>query len=64
MTTYLIHDIDGRAFSIGTVLADPMPEHLTVVELSEANAELLASGGGLWDAVTLSVVAKPDDVTD
>jgi hypothetical protein len=64
MTTYLIHDTNGRAFSIGTVLADPMPQHLTVVELSDADAELLASGRGLWDAATLSVVAKPDDVTD
>jgi hypothetical protein len=64
MTTYLIHDTDGRAFSIGTVLADPMPEHLTVVQLSDADAQLLASGRGLWDAVTLSVVPKPDDLSD
>jgi hypothetical protein len=58
--TYLIHDETGEAVSIGTVLADPMPEQLTVVELAEADAELLAAGRGIWDAATLSVVVKPE----
>jgi hypothetical protein len=57
--TYLLHDTDGQAVSIGTVLADPMPEQLTVVELADADADLLANGRGLWDATTLSVVVKP-----
>jgi len=60
MTTYLIHDEDGNAVSIGTVLADPMPDHLTVVELDAADVDLLAAGRGLWDADTLSVVVKPE----
>lgn len=59
-TTYLIHDEDGNAVSIGTVLADPMPDGLTVVELDPADADLLAAGRGLWDADTLSVVVKPE----
>lgn len=59
-TTYLIHDDTGHAVSIGTVLADPMPEHLTVVELDAADADLLAAGRGLWDADLLSVVVKPE----
>jgi hypothetical protein len=57
--TYLIYDESGEAASIGTVLADPMPEHLTVVELADDDADLLANGRGLWDADTLSVVVKP-----
>jgi hypothetical protein len=59
-TTYLIHNADGEAVSIGTVLADPMPEQLTVIELAEADADLLAAGRGIWDAATLSVVTKPE----
>lgn len=58
--TYLIHDTDGQAVSIGTVLADPMPGNLTVVELAEADADLLAAGRGIWDAATLTVLTKPE----
>ena len=58
--TYLLHDTDGQAVSIGTVLADPMPNHLTVVELDDTDADLLAAGRGIWDAATLSVVTKPE----
>ena len=36
MTTYLIHDEDGEAVSIGTVLADPMPEHLNLKNVFSA----------------------------
>jgi hypothetical protein len=57
---YLIHNETGQAVSIGTVLADPMPNHLTVIELAEADADLLAAGRGIWDAATLSVVTKPE----
>ena len=58
--TYLIHDETGEALSIGTVLADPMPDQLTVVELAETDADLLAAGRGIWNAATLSVVTKPE----
>jgi hypothetical protein len=60
MNTCLIYDETGQAVSIGTVLADPMPEQLTVVQLAEADANLLAAGRGIWDAATLSVVTKPE----
>jgi hypothetical protein len=58
--TYLLHDNTGEAVSIGTVLADPMPEQLTVVELADADADLLAAGRGIWNAATLSIVTKPE----
>lgn len=60
MITFLIYDETGHAVSIGTVLADPMPDHLTVVELDADDAGLLAEGKGLWDAESLSVVVKPE----
>ena len=59
MITYLIHDDDGNAVSIGTVLADPMPDGLTVVQLTAEDADVLAQGKGRWDAFTLSVVPTP-----
>jgi hypothetical protein len=60
MSTYLVYGEDGEAVSIGTVLADPMPDGLTVVELSEVDAGVLAAGRGRWDAATLSVVGTPE----
>ena len=60
MNRWLIYDETGEAVSIGTVLADPMPEQLTVVDLADADADLLAAGRGIWDAATLSVVTKPE----
>jgi hypothetical protein len=59
MNWHMVHD-NGRAVSIGTVLADPMPDHLSVVDLSDEDADLLLTGTGLWDAATLSVVPRPE----
>jgi hypothetical protein len=58
--TYLVHDQSGKAVSIGTVLADPMPAEYTVVTLDEVSAELLAAGKGIWNPDTLSVDLKPE----
>jgi len=60
MTWYLIYDLGGKAVSIGTVLADPMPDGLTVVELSETQQELLLSGRGIWNPASLDVDIKPE----
>lgn len=62
MPTYLIHDQSGAAVSIGTVVADPLPDGLTAVALSEQDAERLRSGAGRWDATSRSVVAVPTDL--
>lgn len=63
MTTYLLHDGDGRAVSIGTVLAEEISPSLTIVELSEAEAEGLRSGRKVWDAASRQVVDTPARAT-
>ena len=56
MTTYAVHDETGGLLSIGTVLADPLPDGLTAVALSDDDAAVLATQGGSWDPSTLAVV--------
>ena len=63
MTTYVIHN-SGVPVSIGTVVADPLPDGLTAVELSDVDAERLSSGTGRWDTATLSVVNVPAELPD
>jgi hypothetical protein len=59
MTTYLIHNADGNAVSVGTVVADPLPAGLTAVALSDTDAAKLNDGTGIWDATTLTVIDRP-----
>jgi hypothetical protein len=60
MTWHLVHDQSGNAVSIGTVLADPMPDHLTVIELDNNDTDLLLNGRGIWNPATLTVDLKPE----
>jgi hypothetical protein len=46
----------GEAYSIGTVLADPMPPQFAVAVLTDAEAEAINAGAARWDAATLAVV--------
>lgn len=46
----------GIAVSIGSVLADPMPGHLEVHELTSEQAELIYSGQLTWDAESRMIV--------
>jgi hypothetical protein len=50
----------GEAVSIGTVVADPLPLGLVAVAITEADADALNKGRGLWDAATRSVVMRPE----
>ncbi len=59
MTTHLIHNADGHAVSVGTVVADPLPAGLTAVALSDTDAAKLNDGTGIWDAHTLTVIDRP-----
>jgi hypothetical protein len=54
------HSETGEAFSIGTVLADPMPPEFVAIPLSDADADALNKGRGYWDAATRSVVMRPE----
>jgi hypothetical protein len=55
----------GEAFSIGSVLAVPMPPEFSVYTCTEDEGVALLSGGLRWDAAsrTLAVVPprEPDD---
>ena len=46
----------GEAYSIGTLLADPMPAEFASVLLSDSDASALNKGEGRWDAESRSVV--------
>ena len=48
----------GASVSIGSVLADPMPEHLSVFDMSEAEPDQLFAGALRWDEATRSLVAN------
>ncbi len=60
MTTYLIHDADGKAVSVGTVVADPLPAGLTAVALSDADAAALGNTRR-WDANTRTMIDRTPD---
>mgnify|MGYP003405936663 CR=1 FL=1 len=57
MTTYMIHN-NGDPVSIGTVIADPLPEGLAAVALSDADATNLRNGWQ-WNPATLAVDIEP-----
>lgn len=60
---YVVVDESGNAVSIGTVLADPMPDGLAAVLLSDADVNAF-NAGGVWDAATRSVIVPPPPVPD
>ena len=49
----------GEAYSVGTVIADPMPSEFVALPLSEADAESLNKGQAAWDSASRSVVMLP-----
>jgi hypothetical protein len=61
---FIICDADGRSVSVGTVVADPLPEGLVAVALSDEDSALIRDGRGVWDETTRSVVALPVPVPE
>jgi len=61
---YIVCDADGRCVSVGTVVADPLPEGLSAVQLSDADGAAIRDGSGRWDDASRSVVAVPPTVPD
>lgn len=58
----LVYDIaTGNAVSIGTVVADPLPTGLGVVNLTRSEFDGLRAGTLAWDPATLTLVAVPPD---
>lgn len=63
-THYVVYDAStGEAVSIGSVLANPLPDGLTTYELSAEEAELIYSGQIMWDSTTLQVVPITEQPT-
>jgi hypothetical protein len=56
----VLHRETGEAFSVGTVLADPMPAEFVAVPLLDADADALNKGRGYWDAASRTVVMRPE----
>jgi len=52
----------GQSVSIGTVIADPLPAHLTALPLSDAEGEGMQSGSLKWDAATRTLIPTPPPV--
>jgi len=56
----IVHVETGEAYSIGTVIADPMPSEFVAVPLLDSDADALNKGRGYWDAASRSVVMRPE----
>lgn len=62
---YMVHDAaTGREVSLGTVIADPLPQGLASVTLSDADAAAIRDGRAAWDSETLGVVMLPPVVPE
>lgn len=51
----------GSAFSIGTVVADPLPAGLVALPLSEIDAAAINAGQAYWNASSRSVAMRPPE---
>ncbi|MBU6222266.1 MAG: hypothetical protein KGR24_05880 [Planctomycetes bacterium] len=62
---YMVYDAaTGREVSLGTVIADPLPQGLASVTLSDADAAAIRDGRAAWDSETLGVVMLPPVVPE
>ncbi len=55
----LYNTTTGQSVSIGTVIADPLPEGITALPLTDAEGEGLQNGSLIWDAASRSLIATP-----
>jgi hypothetical protein len=55
----LYNTTTGQSVSIGTVIADPLPEGITALPLTDAEGEGLQNGTLKWDAATRSLIPTP-----
>jgi hypothetical protein len=59
---YVVYNESGESVSVGTVVADPLPEGLSAIALSAEAADALLNGLAIWDSATLSVHILPPKV--
>jgi hypothetical protein len=55
----LYNTTTGESVSIGTVIADPLPEGITALPLTDEQGEGLQNGSLQWDAATRSLIPTP-----
>ena len=55
----LYNTTTGQSVSIGTVIADPLPEGITALPLTDAEGEGLQNGSLKWDAASRTLIATP-----
>ena len=57
---HLLYDTaTGASISIGTVIADPLPEGITALPLTDEQGEGLQNGSLKWDEATRTLIATP-----
>ena len=55
----LYNTTTGQSVSIGTVIADPLPEGITALPLTDTEGEGLQNGSLIWDAATRKLIPTP-----
>ena len=55
----LYNTTTGESVSIGTVIADPLPEGITALPLTDAEGEGLQNGMLIWDAAGRTLIPTP-----
>jgi hypothetical protein len=55
----LYNTTTGRSVSIGTVIADPLPEGITALPLTDEQGEGLQNGSLIWDAASRTLIPTP-----
>jgi len=55
----LYNTTTGQSVSIGTVIADPLPEGITALPLTDEQGEGLQNGSLIWDAASRTLMPTP-----
>ena len=55
----LYNTTTGQSVSIGTVIADPLPEGITALPLTDEQGEGLQNGSLIWDAASRTLIPTP-----
>jgi hypothetical protein len=55
----LYNTTTGESVSIGTVIADPLPEGITALPLTDEQGEGLQNGTLIWDAASRTLIPTP-----
>jgi hypothetical protein len=55
----LYNTTTGASVSIGTVIADPLPEGITALPLTDEQGEGMQNGTLIWDAATRTLIPTP-----